>query len=114
ILRPVDVERRVAEATAERPGDLPLFPAIVILNACETGTTGFVTHKVNSFARTFLDAGATGVIVTEAPVWAYFAYHFEEGILRRLAHGERIAKAMREERLRFLNENNNPLGLAYS
>jgi Carboxypeptidase regulatory-like domain/CHAT domain len=113
VLRPVDVERRVAQETTDGAYS-PVSRAFVLLNACETGTSGFVSHKVNSFARSFLDAGATGVVVTEAPVWAYFAYHFGQGLVERLAKGERVAQAIREERLRFLSQSNNPLGLAYS
>jgi hypothetical protein len=57
--------------------------------------------------------GARGVIVTEAPVWAYFASNFGEHVVQAILQGAPASQALRETRLLFMRANN-PLGLLYS
>jgi hypothetical protein len=108
---PMSISSLAARHAIENPFFLqrPLF----ILNGCETGTAGYNTMTNLSFAGVLISRGARGVLVTEAPVWATFAYVFGESVLKKLATGTDIGAAVRGARLDFL-ASGNPLGLIYT
>ena len=93
-----------------------LFDAqpIVILNACETGSAGARAATDNGFVGAFTRSGARAIIVTEAPVWANFAYHFGSDLLKRILEGAEARTALRETRIRHYEKWKNPLGLLYT
>ncbi len=88
------------------------------LNACESATPAHVMHKVN-FPTGFLGMKASGVIATACTMPDKFAGAFATEFYRRLFNKPSlsnliyIGEALLETRLHFLNEYNNPLGLAY-
>jgi hypothetical protein len=86
---------------------------LVFLNACETGTGGLGAFGGPSFPVTLLHMGARGVIATESPVWAYFAYHFGNDLIDELHKGTPAPEALFEIRKKYLDAGN-PLGLLYS
>lgn len=86
----------------------------VILNACETGTSGTRTSHNNGFVGAFTRVGARAIFVTEAPVWSNFAYHFGRDLMDELLRGSEARSAIRTVRLRHLEKWNNPLGLMYA
>lgn len=86
---------------------------VVFLNACQTGTGNFMSTGDRSFPVTFLDMGARGVIATEAPVWITFADDFARALAKDLAGKLPVSTSVLNERVSFLKNNNNPLGLMY-
>lgn len=86
---------------------------LVFLNACETGTGGLGLFGGPSFPVTLLHMGARGVIATESPVWAYFAYHFGNDLIDELRKGVPAPEALFKIRQNYLGAGN-PLGLLYS
>jgi hypothetical protein len=93
---------------------------LVFLNACESGTPLHLLQSVR-FPRELINFGAGGVIATSCTVpdnfASAFAAQFYQRLLsmpsskKRIAH---IGEALFQTRLFFLEERNNPLGLAYS
>ncbi len=90
---------------------LPRKP-LVMLNMCESAqvlptlSTGFIPF--------FSQLGARGVLGTECPMLAPFAAAFGQKILERLLAGEKIGDILPALRLHFIEEERNPLGLAYT
>jgi hypothetical protein len=89
---------------------------LVFMNACHSGGGVDQIRKMFNLPRTFVRRGAGAVIATACPVpdlfAAAFARHFYAlflGATPRLTIGE----ALRQTRLHFLEQHNNPLGLAY-
>jgi hypothetical protein len=88
------------------------------LNACESATPGHIMHKLN-FPTGILSLKASGVIATACIMPDNFASAFATEFYHRLwskpsrTDSIYIGEALLETRLHFLNENNNPLGLAY-
>lgn len=115
-VRPNDLYRLKINFQASHPGfERPfLFQRpLVFLNACETGTKGASPSTKLDFAGTFLDLGARGVIVTEAPVWKWFAYFFGKDLIQELANGHEVGSAIFALRNKYMKLGN-PLGLLYS
>ncbi|HEY1013570.1 MAG TPA: CHAT domain-containing protein [Herpetosiphonaceae bacterium] len=85
---------------------------LVMLNMCESAQvlpalgTGFVPF--------FSQIGARGVVGTECPMLATFAAEFGQRALQRLAAGEAIGDALVALRKEFIEQERNPLGLAYT
>jgi len=86
---------------------------LVFLNACQTGTGGFLSIGDRNFPETFLDMGARGVIATEAPVWIPFADAFAQSLVKDLTGKAPVSLSLLRERVQFLKDGNNPLGLLY-
>ncbi len=86
---------------------------LVFLNACETGSGGFLATNSRNFPRTFLEMGARGVIATEAPVWINFADDFGKDLLTDLGGKGPVSLSLFNTRVKFLKKFNNPLGLLY-
>jgi len=95
----------------------------VFLNACGSATPGHLLQTL-SFPTGVLNFGAGGVIATACTIPDNFASAFASELYRRLLkHSEEekshhpvwsnIGEALLETRLHFLEEYNNPLGLAY-
>ncbi|MFO1432829.1 MAG: CHAT domain-containing protein [Candidatus Competibacteraceae bacterium] len=88
------------------------------LNACESATPGHRMHKL-SFPTCILNLGASGVIATACVMPDNFASAFGTEFYRCLLNKPSftdsvyVGEALLETRLHFLNEYNNPLGLAY-
>jgi hypothetical protein len=87
------------------------YSPLVFLNACESGGAAYTIFNL---PQVFTVAKAAAIIATACPVpdvfAAAFARVFYEFFLKqRLSIGE----ALRQSRLHFLQEHNNPLGLAY-
>ncbi len=92
---------------------------LVFLNACKSATPTYLLQAFG-FPMTLLKFGAGGVIATACPVpdtfASAFATEFYKRLLDRLDLHEFptvVGEALLETRLHFLNEYNNPLGLAY-
>lgn len=97
------------------PNQIQVFGVrpLVFLNACQTGTGNFLSTGDRNFPGTFLDMGARGVIATEAPVWITFADDFARALAKDLAGKSPVSTSVLSERVSFLKNNNNPLGLMY-
>jgi len=92
---------------------------LVFLNACKSATPAYLLQAFG-FPMTLLQFGAGGVIATACPVPDTFASAFATEFYRRLLDRQAlheyptyVGEALLETRLHFLNEYNNPLGLAY-
>jgi hypothetical protein len=93
------------------------YSPFVFLNACETATPGHLLQSI-TLPNTLLKFGAGGVIATACAIPDEFASAFATEFYRRLLKKWQetpvnIGEALLETRLHFLNEYNNPLGLAY-
>jgi CHAT domain-containing protein len=86
--------------------------ALIILNACLTGTINPLSTMSN-WAIFFKRKGAKGVVATEFEVPDWFAAEFITEVYKYLLQGKTIGEAMLVARQQFL-EQGNPLGLAYS
>lgn len=90
----------------------------VFLNACETQTPNHLLQTINLPAN-LIKFRAGGVIATACTMPDNFASAFASEFYRRLLNRPRhnspayIAEVLTDTRLYFLNECNNPLGLAY-
>jgi hypothetical protein len=96
----------------------------IFLNACESQTIGHLLESSN-FPEGFLRFRASGVIATACTIPDRFANAFATEFYRRLLRLDEetqdrtasttsnVGEALLETRLHFLNEYNNPLGLAY-
>lgn len=103
----------LADLTNDAPDDIPLAGRpLIVLNACESADLS--PRFYDGFVPYFLSKGARGVIGTECSTPVLFAIHWAEKFLGRLLDGAQIGQALRDVRLEFLQENNNPLGLLYS
>lgn len=93
-------------------GELPLRPeviqacesignhkALVFLNACETGGSGFTLTHLGGWAPEFLEAGAGAFLGTLWFVEDRAAREFAKEFYRRFLGGEPIAEALRQTRL---------------
>jgi hypothetical protein len=93
---------------------------LVFLNACESATPGHLLQMLN-FPTGMLGFGAGGVIATACAMPDDFASAFAAAFYKRLLDRARrsddmaatIGEALLETRRYFLEEHNNPLGLAY-
>lgn len=91
---------------------------LVFLNACESATPLHMLQAFD-FPRILLDFGAGGVIATVCTIPDNFASAFADEFYRRLIKKAlinapaNIGEALLETRLHFLEQYNNPLGLAY-
>jgi hypothetical protein len=91
---------------------------MVFLNACESATPLHLLQSLN-FPNSLLNFGAGGVIATVCTIpdnfASAFASKFYENLLEKSSTSLRanIGEALLETRRYFLEEYNNPLGLAY-
>ena len=91
---------------------------LIFLNACESATPLHMLQAFD-FPRILLDFGAGGVIATVCTVPDNFASAFATEFYRRLLEKPLsnapayIGETLLETRLYFMEEYNNPLGLAY-
>ena len=90
---------------------LPRKP-LVILNMCESAQV--LPTLQAGFIPFFSQLGARGVLGTECPMLAPFAAAFGQKLLEKLAAGEKIGDILPALRLHFIEEERNPLGLAYT
>lgn len=86
---------------------------LVFLNTCESGE--LYSLEVDSFALSFLELGARGVIVTEEKIWGHFASKvgktFLNNYIKEKKTGGKVLLKLRQDLLeKFLN----PLGFLYS
>ncbi|MCA9994163.1 MAG: CHAT domain-containing protein [Anaerolineales bacterium] len=90
---------------------------LVFLNACKTMTNPEHLTQGESFPRSFLRLGAGGVVATACDMPDVFAVAFADkfyDILFNHPNGEaEVSDALRLTRQYFMDEYNNPLGLAY-
>lgn len=84
---------------------------LVILNACETGPSVNLAHV--SLENALSQLGATGVVVTEVPVWVPLGHEVATALITRLGRGETIADALTAVRRDLYRTKKNPLGLLY-
>lgn len=90
---------------------LPRKP-LVMLNMCESAQV--LPTLSSGFIPFFSQLGARGVLGTECPMLAPFAAAFGQKVLERLLAGEKIGDVLPALRLQFIEEERNPLGLAYT
>lgn len=120
-LQPYDLD---SNAALQENGSL-LFQQrpVVILNACETGATGYVQNGDGSFVAVFIRHGASGVIATQAKVPQWSAFNIAANILESIASGKSVAEAVTEAReVQWYGENRaspdkwnrDPSGLLYA
>jgi hypothetical protein len=96
---------------------------IVILNGCETGSSGYARQSNSSFVGVFTDFGASAVIVTDAKIPQVSGRDFGLQLLEGIRRGDEIAETVRKARA-YLWERNiaatgkdaagDPTGLLYS
>jgi Carboxypeptidase regulatory-like domain len=111
-ITPSNIESLMNDLDETHPTLFDASP-LIFLNACETGAAGMAPLYGPSFPDTLLRMGARGVIATESPVWAYFAYHFGNDLIDELSMGVTAPEALFETRIKYLTLKN-PLGLLYS
>ena len=90
---------------------LPRKP-LVMLNMCESAQV--LPTLSAGFIPFFSQIGARGVLGTECPMLAPFAAAFGQKLIEQLANGEKIGDVLPALRLHFIEEERNPLGLAYT
>jgi len=86
---------------------------LVILNACQTGQQGFSLTGIGSWAKQFLEAGASGFIGTLWSVSDSTALRFTENLYQKLSSGSTLDKAVRDAR-NAAREEGDPSWLAYT
>lgn len=86
---------------------------IILLDACESGSSGVSPTTSFDFPGVWLDMGARGVVATEAPVEAFQAFHFANHLIEEVLSGENIPTALFKTRL-WLLDSGSPIGLLYS
>jgi len=106
VMLPADFVRSGGNYFMSRP--------IVILNACETGVDAINPMTVWSFQDAFSNLGAGGIVVTHAPVWESFAFHFGSLLVEKISANQTVATAMLETRRDILGATRNPFGLLYA
>lgn len=89
-----------------------MTPPLIIINACESA--GRTTHFLDGFVPYFLKKGALGLIGTECNIPAVFAVHFVQELFEEIFHGEMVGPTMLKLRKRYLETQNNPLGVLYA
>lgn len=107
-LRPSDM----ALIVARRP--LEGKHALVFLNACRTDDSSPVYTSLESWAKTFLDLGATAVIGTSWAVRSTTARVFADAIYENLAAGMRLGEAAKRARQRASELPGDSSWLAYT
>lgn len=85
---------------------------LVMLNMCESAQV--LPALGVGFVPFFSQIGARGVVGTECPMLAPFAAEFGQRALQRLAAGEAIGDVLVALRNEFIEQERNPLGLAYT
>jgi TRAP-type C4-dicarboxylate transport system substrate-binding protein len=85
---------------------------IVILNACETGSSRPLPYV--SFQNVLAKMGARGVVTTEVSIWMTLGHEVGTNLIARLGRGEAIAEALTAIRRDLYAKKKNPLGLLYA
>jgi hypothetical protein len=87
---------------------------LVFMNGCSTGEEPLL--QTRSLVSLFLEKGARGVIATECTVPDVFAAEFAAEFYKRFFYFGRdgVGEALLRTRQHFLEDHNNPLGLAYT
>lgn len=85
---------------------------LVILNMCESAQV--LPTLSSGFIPFFSQLGARGILGTECPMLAPFAAAFGQKLIERLGQGEAIGDILPALRRHFIEEERNPLGLAYT
>jgi hypothetical protein len=107
-LRLGELRQRAPAGPAPRLRNSPL----VIVNACSSAESSPLSF--GGLAPYLLDLGASTVVGTAVETPIRFGAAFGPALLEAvLRQGLSIGAALRETRLRFLREQNNPLGLLY-
>lgn len=86
---------------------------LVVLLGCETGATPESPFSSQSLGGLFLKLGASGVVVTETPVWADATAEFGGKLAERLRAGASVPAALRELRAEWMGRRN-PYGLVFT
>jgi hypothetical protein len=107
-LRPSDMALEVARRPLEGQR------ALVFLNACRTDDSSPVYTSLESWAKTFLDLGATAVIGTSWAVRARTARFFADALYENLAGGMRLGEAAKQARQRASELPGDSSWLAYT
>jgi len=87
------------------------FP-LVILNACLTSAQGYSLTGIDSWANSFINAGACSFIGTAWSVNDKIAFTFTKNLYRELAMGETLGESVRISRNQC-KKDGNPSWLAY-
>ncbi|MFD3163020.1 CHAT domain-containing protein [Herpetosiphon sp. NSE202] len=85
---------------------------LVILNMCESAQV--LPTLSSGFIPFFSQLGARGILGTECPMLAPFAAAFGQKLIERLGQGEAMGDILPALRRYFIEEERNPLGLAYT
>lgn len=88
--------------------------ALVFLNACRTEESSPVYTSLESWAKMFLDLGATAVVGTSWAVRARTARLFADAIYENLAAGMRLGEAAKQARQRASQQSGDSSWLAYT
>ncbi len=85
---------------------------LVILSMCESAQV--LPTLSSGFIPFFSQLGARGILGTECPMLAPFAAAFGQKLIERLGQGEAMGDILPALRRHFIEEERNPLGLAYT
>jgi hypothetical protein len=109
---PIDLKQLAVQTDG---GDTPFFgrQPIVLLNACETGTSAISTGAGLTLPIALLQLGARGVVATESPVSNIFALRFGNALIDEIVQGHEMSASLLKVRRKFLDLGN-PFGLLYS
>lgn len=89
--------RRIASLTLEK------HPTVV-LGACQASRTAPFIHETVSLPQAFLEAGASAVVAAPVDLPDADARAFFGSVLTRVRTGEPVARAVRDERLQWLQK----------
>jgi CHAT domain-containing protein len=88
---------------------------LILINACQSGRTGYAFSGIGGFAKAFLDAGAYAFI---GPMWKVpdkYALEFSKFFYKNLFEENlSIGEALKKTRADLKKELRNPIWLAYS
>ncbi len=88
---------------------------LLFLNACQTMTDAVLSNRGESFPGSFLKLGAGAVIATACDIPDVFAVAFAQKFYELFLGDPPLpaSEALRQARWYFMEQYNNPLGLAY-
>jgi len=89
-----------------------IYSPLVVLNACMTGSRGYSLTGIDSWATSFIKAGACAFIGTMWSVHDKIASTFTKNLYEQLAKGETLGQAVRISRNKC-KQDGNPSWLSY-
>ena len=84
-----------------------------MLNACDSGATGFSSERP-SLPRAFMDLGGAAIIASELPIRANVAEEMTDQTMKNLSSGMPIGDALYHAKLHLMEKRKMPTTLFYT